>query len=236
LAYDPNDPADKRIVDGLIAAALEAAQEEHEAEVTRLTSKNSELLGKLKNARNGGDNAEEVSRLENELSETQGKLRTAEGDLRTVKRELATVTGERDTAVTSLESESNFARSMVVENGLTAALVEANVAPEFMEAARAMLEKSVTVKVEGDNRNAVVGDKSVLDYVKDWAASDKGKHFVKAPANGGGNTGDNNQPANGGASKKIAEMNEAERVAHYNAVGKAAFDQQVEAERALPKT
>jgi len=235
MAYDPNDPADKRIVDGLIAAALEAAQEEHEAEVTRLTSKNTELLGKLKNARNGGDNAEEVTRLENELSEVQGKLRTAESELRTVKRDLQTVTGERDTARTSLETESTFARGMVVENGLTAALAEANVAPEFMEAARAMLAPSVTVKVDGDNRNAVIGDKPVLDHVKEWAASDKGKHFVKAPANGGGKTGDNN-PANGGGAKKIAEMTESERTAHFRAVGQAEFDRQLAAEKAMPKT
>jgi hypothetical protein len=235
MAYDPNDPADKKIVADLIAAALETAQEEHEAEVTRLTNKNTELLGKLKTARAGGDNADEVQRLETELSEVQGKLRTAEGELRTVRRDLQTVTTERDAAQTSLESESTFARTMVVENGLTAALVEANVAPEFMEAARAMLAPTVTVKVDGDNRNAVVGDKPVLDYVKEWAVSDKGKHFVKAPANGGGNT-QNNTPANGGGAKKIAEMNEAERVAHYTAVGKVEFERQFEAERAMPKT
>lgn len=230
MAYDANDPADVAIVNGLVAAALATQAEEHEAEVTRLNNKNTELLGKLRKARDG-DNAEEVNRLETELTETQGKLRTAESELRTAKRDLATVTSERDTARTAHEAESNFARNMIVENGLTAALIEANVAPEFMEAARAMLAPSVSVKVEGENRNAVAGDKPVLDYVKEWATSDKGKHFVAASPNGGGATGETKKPG-GGSGKKIGEMSEPERVAHFNAVGQVEFDRQLAAERA----
>jgi hypothetical protein len=55
MAYDPNDPADKRIVDKLIKdavdAALEEARTEHEAEVEGLRNKRTELLDKLKLAK-----------------------------------------------------------------------------------------------------------------------------------------------------------------------------------------
>lgn len=234
MAYDPNDPADKKIVSDAVAAALAEQAEDHEAEVERLKAENAKARQKLRDARSaGGDgNAEEITRLETELAEVSGRLRTAETDLRTTKRNLTTAEQERDTARTGLETESTFARNMIVENGLTAALVEANVAPQFMDAAKAMLAKDVTVKVDGDTRMAVVGDKSVKDHVAAWSQGDQGKHFVTAPANAGSNTGDTNPAPQGGA-KKISEMTEGERVAHYNKVGQAEFDRQVAAERTV---
>ena len=107
----------------------------------------------------------------------------------------------------------------MVENGLTEALLAANVAPQFVEAAKAMLGKGVTVATDGDTRKAVVGDKSLGDYVKEWAASDSGKHFVSAPANGGG--GSNQHTQGGAGSKKLADMSEQERsaMAKTNPIG-----------------
>jgi hypothetical protein len=235
MAYDPKDPADKAIVDGLIAEALEEAATEHEAAIEGLKAKNKELIGKLAKARAGSESGggEEVARLEGELEQSQTALSTAQGELRQVKRDLVKVTGERDTATTNLETESTFARTMVVENGLTAALVENKVAPEFMDAAKALLSKGVAVKVDGDNRTAVVGDKPLGEHVKEWALSDQGKHFVTAPGNSGSNDGNSNPNGNPG-NKRIDAMTQIERTAHYHKVGQVEFDKQVATEKANP--
>ncbi len=233
MAYDPNDPADRKIVSDAVAEALEEARTEHEASVEGLKAKNRDLLTKLNRARTaGGDNsAEEVTRLEAELEKAQGELRTATSALRTAERDLKTVTGERDTANATLETETSFSRTMVVENDLTAALSEVNVAPQFLDGAKAMLAGGITVKEVDGKRKAFAGDKPLSEHVKEWAASDKGKAYVAAPANGGGNAGADNTPAGQAGAKKISEMNMLERTAHYNKIGQFEFDRQVEAEK-----
>lgn len=210
MAYDPNDPADKAIVQGLIDAALEEQATAHEAEITGLKTKNTQLLDRLRKAREGGgDNGEEVARLERELEETAGKLRTAEAELRTVNRKLGEAERDRDTARTAAETEGAFSRNMLIENGLTSALLDAKVDPDLMEAAKALLGKGATVKVDGDSRTAVVGDKPLGEFIKEWAASDSAKRFILAPSNGGG--GSHGNPQGGGGPKKLADMSEAER-------------------------
>ncbi|CAB4131765.1 hypothetical protein UFOVP131_36 [uncultured Caudovirales phage] len=236
MAYDANDPADRKIVADAVAEALEEARTEHEADVEGLKNKNKDLLTKLNKARReGGEgSAEEVTRLESELETAQTALRDAQSKLRTAERDLKNVTGERDTANGALETERTTARNLVIENGLTAALTEAKVAPQFMDAAKALLAKDVTVKETDGKREAFVGDKPLGAFVSEWSQGDKGKHYVTAPANGGGGAGDN-KPAGEAGSKKIGEMNLAERTAHYNKVGEAEFNRQLEAERTAGK-
>lgn len=237
MAYDPNDPADKAIVAGLVATALEEQESIHESAIEGLKNKNKDLITKLNKARAGNDGGsnDEILRLENELDASQTKLAETERALNTTKRDLTRVTGERDTANTNLATESEYSRSMVVENDLTSALVEAKVAPEFMDAAKALLSKGVAVKVDGDKRTAFVGDKSLGDVVKEWSASDKGKAFIKAPENGGGHSTDKN-PQGEGSAKRISEMNQAERIAHHGAIGDTKFNEQVAFEQNNPKT
>lgn len=210
MAYDPTDPADKAIFDAAIAEALEVAETAHEAEVERLRTKNVELLGKLAKARKGeGADTGEVERLERELEDTSAKLTTAEADLRQVKRDLTKAEQERETAKTAAAKETEISRNMIVDSSLTSSLVEANVAPQFLEAAKALLGKGVAVKETDGERAAFVGDKPLGEFVKEWATGDAGKAFIKAPANGGG--GGNNLPNGNGGSKKLSEMSEVER-------------------------
>lgn len=217
MAYDPNDPKDKAIVQGLIDTALEQARETHEAEIEGLKTKNTDLIGKLRKARaeGGNENTGEIERLETELNEAQGKLRKAESDLRQVNRDVATVTAERDAAQTSLQAETDFARNLLVNNGLTGALVEANVAPQFLDDVTASLARQVTIKDSDGERKAFVGDKPLGEFVKEWSQSDRGKHYVVAPANGGGGTPPPGSPQ--GGAKKLYEMTEPERIAAHNA-------------------
>lgn len=211
--YDANDPDTKAAVQAAITAALEAAQEEHDAEVERLKGKNNELLDKLKKARAGGDSATtgEIERLEREVEDSSSELRKAQTELRDAKRQLKDAERDRDAAKASLETETGFNRNLITENSLTAALAENNIAPQFLEAAKALIGKGVTVKEVDGERLAFVNDKPVSDYVKEWAASDAGKAFIKAPANGGGGANGTIPNGNSGA-KKLADLSEPERL------------------------
>lgn len=223
MAYDPNDAADKAIVAKLVQDALDEANETHESEIEGLRTKNRDLIGKLKKAREGADNGDsqaEVDRLELELGESNKALKAANKALKTAEV-------ERDNHKSAYESEAAVTRNLIVDNGLTDALVAANVAPHFLPAAKAMLASQVKLEADGDNRKAVIGDKSLSDYVKEWSQGDLGKHYIAAPANGGG--GSSGGGASGG-SKKIMEMSEPERVQHFNKVGKEAFDSQLSTE------
>lgn len=214
MAYDPNDPADKKIFDDALAAQREELEAEHEAEVEGLKSKRDELLAKLRKARAGtdGNDDAEITRLEGELETANKDLREAKKDLRESERNLKTVTEDRDTLKIGLEKEQATSRTEFIRNQLTSELSAANVKPEFLEATQALLKDKVTVSQDGDSRKAVVGDKSLSDYVKEWSQGDQGKHYVGAGNNGGGGaSGSSSQ----GGSKKIYEMTEAERAAAY---------------------
>lgn len=184
MAYDPNDPKDKKILEDAVKAALEEQAEEHEAAVTGLKDKNKGLLAKLAKAREGQgeDQSGEVERLENELNTTKAALKTAEKTLKTTTTQLEAITGERDGIAKNLNDT-------LVGKGLTDALVAANVGKDFLPAVTALLSPQVTLKQEGDERKAFVGDKSLGDFVKEWALGDQGKAYVRAPGNSGGGVG-----------------------------------------------
>ena len=218
MAYDPKDPADVAIVTAAVEAERERLTEEHEAEVERLKGENAKARQRLRDARNGtGDDASaaEITRLEADLATVQGELRTAQSNLRQATRDLQTATTERDTATRDLETERTFARDTLVNSSLTSALVEANVQPQFLEDVTASLSRGVTVKEVDGKRMAFVGDKPLGDYVKEWSQGDKGKHYVSAPNNGGGGAQNPGNPQ--GGAKQLWQMNDAERVAAYNA-------------------
>jgi DNA gyrase/topoisomerase IV subunit A len=228
MAYDPNDPADKAILDAAVKAERERLEAEHEDAIEGLKNKNTELLGRIRKLREtgGSENTGELDRLENELTETQGKLRKAEGDLRTVKRELETANTELGTTRQSLQTEQETSRNEFVQNRLTSELTAANVGTQFLEDVTASLSRQVTVKDVDGKRQAFVGDKSLGDFIKEWSQGDKGKHYVTAPANGGGGA---NPPGNPqGGAKKLYEMTEMERSEAYRA-NPTDFDKRVAA-------
>jgi hypothetical protein len=184
MAYDPNDKADKKIIDDLIKAALAEQAHEHEQDIAGLKTKNTELLGKLAKAEKGENNASEVARLETLVEENQTKLRSAEKDLKTANTNLQNITK-------AYETESQITHSLLVDNGLTEALVKANVASHFLPAVKAMLSSKVELKADGTNRVAVVGDKPLGEFIATWSQGDEGKHYVVAASNGGGGANGN---------------------------------------------
>lgn len=179
MALDMKDPKDKAAVDALIAEALAEQTEEHETAITGLKAKQTELLGKLKKAKEGNPDNDSTDKLEAELDTTKTALKQAQKDL-------GKVTKERDTFKTTAEGESAAVKKMVADGGLTEALIGVNVAKQFLPAVKAMLLGKVTVEQEGEARIAKVDGKPLSEFVKTWSQSDDGKHYVAAPANGGG--------------------------------------------------
>ena len=161
-----------------IKEAVDAATEEA---VEGLKKKNTELIGKLKAAQKDSqiDPAEHQA-LQAELD--QAKTQIAE-----LQKVAKTATTEAEKAKKALEGESGFISRLIIDNGLTEAIIKSGVKPEMSKAVKALLAGQVTIKTDGDKREAVIGDKSLSDFVGEWAKSDEGKHFVAATNNQGGN-------------------------------------------------
>lgn len=159
------------------AAKIKEAVEEATIGLAR---KNQELLGELKDARKGRsiDPAE--------LDKLQEKIDSLELDLSNANKS----TKEKDKALKlaqdALVSESGFTHKLLLDNGLTDALVKSGVAAQFLPAVKAMLGTQAKIIADGDARKAVIGDKDLTDFVSSWVTSDEGKHYISAPANGGG--------------------------------------------------
>lgn len=87
-----------------------------------------------------------------------------------------------------LKKRDTKIHSLLIDDGLTKALVEAGVGKEYLKASKALLRGDCTViEEDGDYRAVVESDVGQLDigrYVTDWVASDEGKVFVP-PARGG---------------------------------------------------
>jgi uncharacterized protein YoxC len=218
MAYDPKDPADKKIFDDAIKAALEEAAEQHEADVAGLKAKNTELRQKLSKAKAGeGDDAQaEVDRLETELATVKKDLSTAQKDLKATTKQLGELTTERDGLSTSLTST-------LVDGGLTSELAGAKVDAKFLPAVKALLSPKVTIKTEADGtRKAVVGDKSLGDYIKEWSQGDEGKTYISAAGNNGGGAGGSQGGTGGGKTMSRSayeQMQPAEAAAFFSSGG-----------------
>lgn len=74
-------------------------------------------------------------------------------------------------------------------DALNAAIAEMNIAKQFVPAVKAMFERKINVAHEGENIVTTIDAMPVKDALKAWADSEDGKHYVAAPANGGGGSG-----------------------------------------------
>lgn len=181
MAYDPNDKDTKAALKAAVTEAVSTAVEEA---VDGLKTKNAELLGKLKKATKDAqiDPADHAA-LQAELDKNETKLTQ-------VTKDLKTATTESDKIKKQYEIESKVAHNLLVETGLSTALLEAGVKiPSYLKAAKAMLAGQVKLEADGEKRVAKVGDKLLGEFVKEWAAGDEGKAFVDAPGNSGGGAG-----------------------------------------------
>lgn len=88
-------------------------------------------------------------------------------------------------------TKDQFISQLLIDDGLTKALVEAGISKEFLKAAKALLREDVKVVEEDGEYRAIVetdtGPLEINRYVNDWVASDEGKPFV--PQAKGGDAG-----------------------------------------------
>ena len=167
---------------------MEISEEELKAKIDEaiesatggLAKKNQELLAELKEARKGkAIDPAEIDRL-------QSKIDALEVDLGTAAKAKKDQEKALKLAQDALASESGFTQRLLLDNGLTEALVKAGVATQFLPAVKAMLGTQAKIVADGDSRKAFIGDKELSEFVSSWATSDDGKHYIAAPGNGGG--------------------------------------------------
>ncbi len=130
--------------------------------------------------------------LEAAVAEVTGGLKAKRDELletnRRLKSELAERQGEAAKTVGRLEQAEGMVQRLLVDAGLTEALGKARVAPEFIEAARALIKANETITLgEADGQpTALIGEKPLERFVADWSESERGRHFLAPAANSGG--------------------------------------------------
>jgi hypothetical protein len=144
-----------------------------------LIKKRDELLKEVKVARKNLENVGDVEKLHE-------RIEALETERDTLVKQTKETTKQLEAVAKQLESESGFTSKLLLDNGLTDALVKAGIKKELLPAAKALFSQQAKVIADGESRKAVIGDKELSAFVTEWSASDEGKHFVSAPANGGG--------------------------------------------------
>lgn len=194
MSIDLNAPEVQDAIKAAVADAIKTATEP-------LAIKNKELLGELKEARKGQQiDPAVVERLEAQID-------TLKHDLTTANSAVKTANANAEKATKQLESETSFTQNLLVDNGLSDALVKAGVSnPAHLKAVKSMLASQVQIVTEGDQRVAKIGDKALGDAITEWAKSDEGKNFVAATNNNGGGA-QGGHGSGGGKTIKQSEFN-----------------------------
>lgn len=169
-----------------------------------LVKKNGELLAELREAKKGKaiDPAE--------LDKLQAKIDGLEADLSVANKTLKDGGKAFEKLKLDMDAEASFTSKLLLDNGLTDALVKAGVAAPFLPAVKAMLSAQAKVVIDGDARKAVIGDKDLSAFVTEWATSDDGKHYIAAPQNNGGGA----SGSGGGAGQQVVNRSTFDAMSH----------------------
>ena len=176
-------------------AELDAAIEESN---TGLVAKNKELVKEKQNALKKLENYGDVEKL-------YEKIEALETERDTFAKQFKDTTKQLEQVSKTLESESGFTSKLLLDNGLTDALVNAGVKKELLPAVKALLSGQAKVVADGNARKAVIGEKDLSAFITEWSASDEGKHFIQAPANNGGGA-NGSQNSNDSSSKTVTRQ------------------------------
>ena len=165
MAFDKNDPEVLAFVEEITSA---------------LTSKNRELLGELRTARakaKGNDiDPEDYARLQSENEDLGSRLSKSE----------KTSKGEIDKLMKSVVEKDGALSGLLIDSGITDALAKAGVAPHYVEPLKAMFKSQASLKNEGGQFQALIGEKGLGEAITSYLSGDAGKHYAPAQANSGG--------------------------------------------------
>lgn len=181
-----------------VQAAISAAVEKATAP---LLAKRDELLGEVKKLRKNAEiDPADLERVEAERDELRGQLAEANKAAKAAQK-------AADEATKRAEAADGSVTKLLADNALGEALSKAGITnPVHQKAVKAMFAGDVQVVADGDSKVARIGDKSVVDALTEWAATDEGKHFVAAPdITGGGSQGGHAKPNSSG---KLPDVND----------------------------
>lgn len=207
----------KLIEDGKIDEANTLINDHVETEVKGLKEKNAELLGIQKKLKTTTDElTTRLEKLEEEKDAIENEKNTKSGDIEKITKKLeekhAKEVGKLTEQLTAKDAElagkTKLLNTHVVGEGLTAALVKAKVKPEFMAAAKAVIQAETQAEVVDENGKPIAkfNGKAVEEFVTGWAQTDAGKHFVAADANSGGGSNGANGSGKAKTTTKTKEM------------------------------
>lgn len=153
------------------------------SEIDKLSAKNKELISELRKAK--GSTNEEAAKLADELDTVKAenvKLASA------LKKTTGELEAERKDAGDKLTAKSAVIQKLIRDDGLLKGLTAAGVKKELLAGALALHQGKIEVDEEKSEAFATMDGKRVAlpDYLKTWAASDEGKHYIGAPVNSGG--------------------------------------------------
>ena len=176
-----------------------------------LKDKNDELLTELKKERKDRLDAEKKSeeadaekRKAEELAEEE-KAKKA-GDFDKLKKQLEEKHAkDLEKARAETTTVKGQLSELLIDKGLSDALVIAKVAPQLQEAAIALIKQKHKTEVAevGGKAIAQIDGKPISEFIPAWSQSDNGKHFVAAPGNGGGGAGGSNGGGGAASGKKL---------------------------------
>lgn len=197
-------------------AELDKIKADAEARIEAMDAKVKEALSEAKAAKAEARKLKEIDPADLEKLEAENeKLRA---DLTEAQKQAKAATKAAEDAAKALEAEAGFTSKLLVQDGIKSALIANGVKDDdFLDALSTKFAAGAGVVVEGDARKAMIGDKPVADFIKEWAASDAGKKFVAAPINGGGGAS-GGAPGSQASGKTVtrAEFNSMDQVSRMN--------------------
>ncbi|MFZ4165305.1 hypothetical protein [Brevundimonas sp. NPDC058933] len=167
--------------------------EDARASIKALEAKNAEVIGINKRAKAEAEAAREAAE-----AAAEEKART-EKDVEALERTL-TAKFEKTikTLTDQLEQRTADLSTIQIDNAISKALVDNNVAAPYHEAVTALFKSQAKL----DGADAKIGDALLSDHIKSYLATDVGKAFVAPPANTGGNA-----PGSSASSSTITKEN-----------------------------
>ena len=153
-----------------------------------LVKKRDELLAEVKKLRKDSSiDPDEYNRIKEEKETLSDKL----NELTKTSKQY---TAELEKIKKAAADEAAYSSKLLVETHLNDAINSIGIKPEFNRAVKALFATQTQVIADQEGRSVKIGDKSVADFMKEWAETDEGKSFRAAPLNqGGGSQGGQGQ-------------------------------------------
>ena len=166
-----------------------------EAATAKMAEKNVDLLGEIKNARKRVEafkdfDPDDVRKALENAKEAQKKATDAMADRGEFEKAMGLAKDQHAAELTKLLGRAETAeartKTMVVDTAMHAALAKAKIAEPFRAAVAAMHKGNISVIEKDGKEVAVVGDKSITEFLTEWAGTDEGKFFAADGGAGGG--------------------------------------------------